>query len=100
MCVDVFENLVFNDPFETVQLGYSGFQKERLFFVKQNRGSLMAAENVEPFFAETLQFQFVLVMHFEPHHFAVARVGWQFVNGVIQFGVIGDEPIYNAKRNT
>jgi hypothetical protein len=93
----VFNDAVLNDPFETIELRNGGFQVEGVFLVIEDGNTLVAAENIEAFLAETLEFELVLVMDLEANDLAGGN--GELVYGIIELGIIGDEPVDDAERN-
>jgi CO dehydrogenase/acetyl-CoA synthase delta subunit len=94
---DIIHHAILNDPLETIELRDCGFQVEGIILVVENGNALMAAENVEALLAETLEFELILVVDLEPDEFA--RGSGEFVDGIIELGIIGDEPVDDSERD-
>jgi len=94
---DIIHHAILNDPLETIELRDCGFQVERVILVVENGNALMSAENVEALLAETLELEFILVMDLEPDEFA--RGSGEFVDGIIELGIVCDEPVDDSERD-
>jgi len=57
----------------------------------------MTTENVESLLTETFELEFVLVMDLEPYN--VSRGNGEFVDGIVEFGIVGDEPVDDSERD-
>jgi len=95
MVLDVFDDAIFNRPFEKIELANGRLHV--LLVVVGDRYSFPAAKGVQAFFTIRLQFEFVVVVDFET--IGVMRTIGQIVDGVIFFGIVGDKPVDDAERN-
>lgn len=94
MRLNVVDDLMLNRPLEEIQL--SNRRLQEILVVIRNRRALPATKRIEILLLVSLQFQFVIVIDFEPrcHLVLVHRIPH-----VIFLGEIRHEPVDDAERN-
>jgi hypothetical protein len=92
VCLNKMNDLVFNGPFEKVQLPDGGFDTETLI-PEWHFDAIPPTKGVKPAFGIGLEMEFVIVVDTE------ILTSICFVKGKILFGIVGGKPIHDTKRN-
>ncbi len=98
---NVFQDAMFDGPFEEIQLSEGGFHAQTIAI--RDGDAFPSAKGIKSSFGVGFQLQLVAIVDFEfgvlDNVFENARLGGNHITGVLLFGEIGDEPIHDAERN-